>query len=253
MTKNDTPATSTEATPKAKAAPEPVIRQKAPPGSTYAAHQARMIDQAKRIAGRVPGPTVDPATAPTDTPLAGGRLRCARRSCETSLDCTGMTLEQVMHFAEVHGFVKNGTDIYCSRRCKILNDVSPDGGGVAKPVAPKLAVGAPPTRVTIRDGAVHCDYASCGALFQTDGGTEEHALRIAAAQAWVQTPDGVFCGGTCAKRARADIAAGLHPVARTVDEAAAAVKGSTTAAVASTETDTKKRELAAAATPATCA
>jgi hypothetical protein len=207
MTAKTTNQTTLAETDEAKVRPKP--------GSAYAQHQAKMQDQAKRIAGipvqpRQPAPVEDAEGNPL-------RLGCARTNCQTSHDISQYkTDEDRKRFADASGYVdvvdaSGKKHLFCSRRCVTLQMASPDSAAGAVAFAPKVLPSVAPKRLTIKNGAVHCGYAVCEAKFQVDGADESRLLRTAEANGWQQTKDGVFCGGNCAKRARADIAAGIHP------------------------------------------
>lgn len=180
------------------------------PGSAFAAHQQKMIDQARRIKDGVVAkpPVVLSEDADAKTPMGPTRLICSNRACQTSFDMTGQTLEYVAVFASTHGFIRDENNkLFCSHRCVML---TPDAKPTPRTRDKHAAIGHAPTHVTVRNGQVHCDYKICEGTLSVTATATVTAAKIAAVNGWTQTGDGTFCSVDCAKRARADVAAGLH-------------------------------------------
>lgn len=157
--------------------------------------------------------------APPDT-----QVLCARQACHTTLSqfpmgmvrTEGGALEfsnaQLAAFADAHGFVRSGNEVYCSKRCHLLAERSPDGTTrVAKPIAMPDAAPADGSKLkTWESGGlawVQCCYAVCQGRFEVPAGTDmAWRARAASAHGYVVTDIGAFCSGQCAKRMREEVA-----------------------------------------------
>jgi hypothetical protein len=193
-----------------------------------AAHRARSIAQAARIAAPLPAPKfaprfapgrqaavpadVDPVWAKEGLLVIGGQARCARQSCGGGQGIDGLH-NVIGALSGALGWVKYRDHWFCGSTC--VNQEKSSPSITFRPSQPGAATGKPgamrdPARVVLRNGFVHCDRNHCDACAHVgEGLSPEAAVQGAIACGYVQTDDGVFCGKDHAKKQRADIVAGI--------------------------------------------
>lgn len=153
------------------------------------------------------------------TPADGVHRRgdCARMGCPQDCGMLDQPEDRRREFALAHGYVEVDGHLFCSKRCAVIHEHSPDGASrVMRPIVAKEKSSDPTGLHTyelpVSDGTmmawVQCGYRDiCQHRFEVPASADMSArARAAVAHGYVQTPHGWFCSGTCAKRAAVDVA-----------------------------------------------